>query len=97
MVDPSATPRKSKGKQSAHSSEESDVEHSSGLKEIFAEPKKIYKHTRIGTGAIALIDYNILTKGIKAKDEHSTIAESIRQTHMWRGRLLPIWPTRQKI
>jgi len=47
MVGPSATPIKLKGKQPALSSEESDVEHFSCLKEILAEPEGIYIHTRI--------------------------------------------------
>ena len=71
----STTPSKSKGKQLALSSEESDVEHSSGLKEILTEPKGISRHTRIWTGAIAQIDYNILAKEIKANNEQSIIME----------------------
>jgi len=73
---PSATPRKSKGKQSALSFEESNVEHSSRLKEILAEPKGVYRHTRIWTGAIAPIEYKNLAKAIESNDEHSAITES---------------------
>jgi len=47
MVGPSATPSKSKGKQLALSSKESDTECFSGLKEILLEPKEIYRRTRI--------------------------------------------------
>jgi len=42
MVGPSTTLSKSKGKQLALSSEESDVEFSSDLKEILIEPERIY-------------------------------------------------------
>ena len=76
MVIPSTTPSKSKRKQLAISSEESDVEPSSGLKEILIEPEGIYQCTRIRTGTIAPVDYNILARGIEASDEHSAIAES---------------------
>jgi len=76
VVGPSTAPRKSKGKQPALSSKESDVEHSSGLKEILAKPKGIYRHIWIRTGAIAPIDYNNLTKEIESNDEHSAIVES---------------------
>ena len=47
MVAPSATPSKLKGKQLALSSEESDAECSSGLKEILIEPEGIYQRTQI--------------------------------------------------
>jgi len=73
MVGPSTTPSKSKGKQLALNSEESDIECFSGLKEILVEPEGIYQPTRIRTGAIAPVDYNVQTRGIEAIDEHSTI------------------------
>jgi len=76
MVGPSATPSKSKGKQLALSSEESDTKCSSSLKEILIKPERIYRRTRIRTGVIALIDYNLLARGINANDEHSTVTES---------------------
>ena len=76
MVGPSATPRKSKGKQPALSTEESDVEYSSGLKEILVEPKGIYRHIQIRIGVKAPIDYNNLAKKIESNDEHSVITES---------------------
>jgi len=49
MMGPSTTPSKSKGKQPTFNSEESDVEYSSGLKEILDEPEGIYRHIRIRT------------------------------------------------
>jgi len=76
MVGPSTAPSKSNGKQLALSSEESDAEYSSSLKEILIEPEGIYRHTRIRTGAIAPIDYNNLAKVVKSNDEHSVIIES---------------------
>ena len=76
IVGPSTTPSKSKGKQLAFYSEESDNERSSSLKEILIESEGIYRYTRIWNGVIAPIDYNLLTKEIEANDEHSAIAES---------------------
>jgi len=40
------------------------------------ETEEIYLHTRIRTGAVAPIDYNLLVRGIEADDEHSTIVGS---------------------
>ena len=76
MVGPRTTPSKSKGKQFAFSSEESNTERSSGLKEIMIEPERIYQHTRIRTGGVIPIDYNSLARGIETDDEHSTIVGS---------------------
>ena len=76
MVGLSTTLSKSKGKQLAFSSKESGAEYSSGLKEILIEPKRIYRHTQIRTGAIAPIDYNSLAKGNESNGEHSAIVES---------------------
>jgi len=42
MVGPSTTPSNSKGKQLAYSFDESDTEHSSGLKEILIKPEGLY-------------------------------------------------------
>ena len=56
---------KSKGKQPAVSSNESDT-----------EPEGVYRHTRTQTGAVAPIDYNALARGIEVNDSHSAIAES---------------------
>jgi len=42
MVGPSLTPSKSKGKQLAVSSEESDVDRSPDLKDILIEPEGVY-------------------------------------------------------
>jgi len=97
MVGPSITSNKSKGKQLAISSEEFDIELSSGLKKILIEPERICQRTRIRTGTIARIamllgctsthfdflewipfgpvEYNALTRGIEANNEHSAIAE----------------------
>ena len=56
---------RSKGKQLAVSSDESDT-----------EPEEVYRHTRTQTGALPPIDYNALARGIEINDSHSTIAES---------------------
>ena len=71
-----AIPSKLKGKQLALSSEKSDAEYFLGLNEILIEPEGIYQHTQAWTRAIALIDNNLLARGIKANDEHSAIIES---------------------
>ena len=76
IVGPSNTPSKSKEKQLALSSKESNIERSSGLKEILIEPEEIYRHTRIQTEAIALINYNLLPREIEMDDEHSVIVGS---------------------
>ena len=76
MVGPSITPSKSKGKQLALSSEDSDAECSSGLKEILIKAEGIYQCTRIRTGTISPVDYNALARGIEVSDEHSAIAKS---------------------
>ena len=59
-------PRKSRGKQLAVSSNESDT-----------EPEGVYQHTRTRTGAVAPIDYSTLAQGIKVRESHSAIAESL--------------------
>ena len=56
---------KSRGKQPAVSSDESDT-----------EPEGVYRHTCTRTGAILPIDYNALARGIEVNDSHSAIAES---------------------
>ena len=84
MVVPSVIPSKSKGKQLAFSSKESDTERSSGLKEILIEPEGIYRHTRIQTETVVPIDYNSLARGIEADDEHFAIVDPIHLTLMWR-------------
>jgi len=76
MVGPSATSSKLKGKQLALNSKESDVERSSGLKEILIEPERIHQRTQIKTWAIAPVDYNLMARGININVEHSAIAES---------------------
>jgi len=56
---------RSRGKQPAVSSDESDT-----------EPEGVYRHTCTRTGAIPPIDYNALAWGIVVNDSHSAIAES---------------------
>ena len=58
------------------SSEESDIECSSGLKEKLIELEGTYRHTQIRTRAIFPIDYNSLVRGIETNDEHSAIVGS---------------------
>jgi len=56
---------RSRGKQPAISTDESDT-----------ELEGVYRHTRTRTGAIPPIDYNALARGIEVNDSHSAIAES---------------------
>ena len=56
---------KSRGKQSAVSSDESDM-----------EPEGVYRYTRTRTGAVAPVDYSALARGIEVSESHSVIAES---------------------
>jgi len=56
---------RSRGKQPAVSSEESDT-----------EPEGVYRHTRTQTGAIPPIDYNALARVVEVNDSHSAMAES---------------------
>jgi len=76
MVGPSSTPSKSKNKQLAINSEESNVDWSPGLKDILVEPEGVYRHTRTRTEAIAPVNYSLLVGGIEVNDEHSAIIES---------------------
>ena len=76
MVGPSFTPSKSKGKQLAVSSEESDADRSPGLKDVLIESEGVYRHTRTRTGGIAPVDHNLLARGIEVSDEHSAIIKS---------------------
>ena len=64
MVGPNTIPSKSNWKQLALSSKESDAEYSLGLKERLIEPEEINRHTWIRIGAIALINYNNLARGL---------------------------------
>jgi len=73
MVRLSSTPSKSKGKQLAVSSQESDVDQSPGLKDILIKPEGVYRHTQTRTGTIAPVDYNLSVRGIEVNDEHSAI------------------------
>ena len=66
MVGPSFTPSKSKGKQLAISSEESDVDWSPGLKDILVEPEGVYWHTWTHTGTIAPVDYSLWVRELKS-------------------------------
>jgi len=56
---------KSREKQPAVSSDESDT-----------EPEGVYRHTRTRTGTVAPIDYSTLARGIEVSESHSSIAES---------------------
>ena len=76
MMGLSATPGNSKGKQLALSSEESDVECFSGLKELLIKPEGIYRRTRIRTETVSPINYNLLARRIEADDKHSAIVGS---------------------
>ena len=76
MVGSRSTPSKSKGKQLAVSSEESDADRSSGLKDVLVEPEGVYQHTQTRMGEIAPVDYNLLAREIEVNDEHSAIIES---------------------
>jgi len=76
MVRPSSTPSKSKGKQLAVNSEESDADRTPGLKDILVKSEGVYRHTQTCTGTISPVDYTLLAKGIKVNDEHSAIIES---------------------
>ena len=71
-----STPSKSKKKQLAFNSEESNVDRSPGLKNVLVESEGVYRHTRTRTKTIALIDYSLLARGIKVNDEYSAIIES---------------------
>ena len=76
MVGSSSTPSKSKGKQLAISSEQSDVDRSPGLNDILTKPEGVYWHTRTRTGTINLVDYSLLARGIEVNDEYFAIIES---------------------
>jgi len=56
---------RSKGKQPAVSSDESD-----------SEPEGVYQHTRTRTGTIPPVDYNALAHGIRTDNSHSAVIES---------------------
>ena len=53
---------RSRGKQPAVSSDESDT-----------EPEGVYRHTR--TGVVAPINYSALAQGIEVNESHSAVAE----------------------
>jgi len=92
MVGPSTTPSKSKGKQLAINSEESDVEPSSGLKEILIESEGIYQHTWIRINTIAPVDYSALVRVIEQAMSTLLLQNLNRPTLIWRRRPLHIWP-----
>ena len=72
----SSTPSKSKGKQLAVSSEESNADRSPGVKKTLTEPEGVYRHTRTHTGTITPVDCSLLAWEIEVNDEHSAIVES---------------------
>ena len=76
MVGQSFTPSKSKGKQLVVSSEESDANRSPGLKDILVEPEEVYRHIQTRMGAIALVNYSLLSREIEVNDKYSAIVES---------------------
>jgi len=57
--------RKSRKKQLAVSSNESDT-----------EPEGVYRHTRTRTGAVTTIDDSALAQDIEVRESHSAIAKS---------------------
>jgi len=65
MVGPSTTPNRSRRKQLAVSSDESDD-----------EPEGVYCHIHTRTGMVAPVDYSALAWGIEVSESHSTISES---------------------
>ena len=67
MVRLSSTLSKSKGKQLAVSSEESDADRSPSLKDVLTKPEGVYRHTRIRIRAITLVDYNLLAREFKSE------------------------------
>ena len=91
MVGPSSTLRESKGKQLAISSEESDVDRSSALKDILVKPEGVYRHTRTRIGTIAPVNYNLLAKRIEVNDEHSAIVNPSLQILVRRQQPLLIY------
>ena len=65
MAGPSTKLSRSRKKQPAVSSDESDD-----------EPEGVYRHTRTRTGVVAPVDYSALARGIEVSESHSVIAES---------------------
>ena len=59
---------RSRGKQPAVSSDESDT-----------EPEGVYRHTRTRTCVVAPINYSALARGIEVNESHSAIVESQAQ------------------
>ena len=76
MVGPSIMSIKSKGKQPVVSSDESDNEPSSDLREILIKPEGLYQHAHIQMGAIISVNYSAMARGIEVSEAHSTIAGS---------------------
>jgi len=64
MAGPSTTPSKSKEKQLAVSSDESNT-----------KPEGVYRHTRTRNGAVSSVDYSALARGIEVSESHPTITE----------------------
>jgi len=69
MAGPSTTPIRSREKQLAVSSDESDD-----------EPEGVYSHTRTRTGIVALVDYSALALGAEVSESHSAIGNHRPQT-----------------
>ena len=103
MVGLSFIPNKSKEKQLAVRSEESDADRSSGLKDVLIKLEGVYWHTRTRTRTIAPVDYSLLARRIEVNNEHSAIIEPSLRT-LVRGQpplltwweLLRRWPSDSK-
>ena len=65
MVGPSTTPSRSRRKQLAVSSDQSDD-----------EPEGVYHHIRTRTGVVAQVDCSALARGTEVSESHSAIAKS---------------------
>jgi len=77
VIGPSFTSSKFKEKQLIVSSEESDADRSTSLKEILVEPEGVDRYSRTRTRTIAPVDYSLFAKGIEVNDEHSAIIKSL--------------------
>jgi len=76
MVAPCSTSSKSKGKQPAVSSEESNADRSPDLKDVLVKPEGVYRHTRTRMGTISPVGYSLLAREIEVNDKHSIIVKS---------------------
>ena len=80
MAGPSTTPRKSRRKQPAVSSDEFDT-----------ETERVYQHTRTRTGAVAPVDYSALAPGIEVSESYSAIANFSGLKLFYRERSLCVY------